>query len=93
MKVTYDPAKNAENIRSRGLSFDIAADFHPEDAIIEVDARKDYGELRYTALWNLNGRVHVLCFTIRNETEMRVISLRKANQRESKIYEKKTRTH
>ncbi|GLC93784.1 hypothetical protein Tamer19_31920 [Cupriavidus sp. TA19] len=51
------------------------------------NARRDYGEPRYIAVGYLGGRLHVLCFT-ETSTGIRVISLRKANQREVYSYGK-----
>ena len=62
MRISYDPAKNKQNIRSRGLSFDSAADFDFEGALYAVDERRDYGETRYVAIGMLGVRLHVLCF-------------------------------
>ena len=91
--MTYDAAKNVKNIRIRGLSFELASEFHPEDAVITRDERHHYGEDRYVAFWILNDRLHVLCFTLRAAEEMRVISLLKANAREIKAYEKNKASH
>ena len=49
--------------------------------------RHDYGETRQIALGNLEGRMHVLCFT-ETSTGIRVISFRRANAREIRRYEK-----
>lgn len=89
MKITYDPAKNTKNIENRGLSFDEVVNFNFETAIRWEDTRKDYGEVRYCALGSVAGRVHALVYT-RIDGGIRVISFRKANKREVKMYEAKT---
>ena len=81
MRISYDPAKNDRNIRDRGVSFDAAADFDFDQALFQVDDRRQYGETRYVALGMLYERLHVLCFTEAPDG-IRVISLRKANARE-----------
>ena len=86
MEITYDPAKNACNIELRGLSFERAADFDFETAIIWIDTRKTYPEERISALGRLAGRVHALVFA-ETSKGIRVISFRKANKREVKQYE------
>ena len=48
MQIEYDAAKNARNIRERGLSFDQVADFDFEGALFAVDGREDYGEAKET---------------------------------------------
>ena len=87
MRISYDSAKNQQNVRDRGLSFDSAAEFDFEGALYAVDKRQDYGETRYVAVGMLGVRLHVLCFA---ETldGIRVISFRKANVREVNRYAK-----
>ena len=86
MKIIYDPIKNAKNIRERGLSFDEVADFNFLTAVVSQDLRKDYFEPRFVALGFLKDRLHVLCFTPKQDG-IRVISFRKANRREVRYYE------
>lgn len=86
MKITYDSAKNSKNIAERGLSFDRVAQFDFATASIYADTRKDYGETRYIGLGYIEQRLHVVVFT-ETETGLRVISLRKANEREIKAYD------
>lgn len=89
MIIEFDPFKNARNIAERGLSFDRAVDFDFETAVIWIDGRNAYPEVRISALGLLDNRVHSLVFTeITNG--IRVISFRKANKREVKRYEQAT---
>ena len=85
MLIDFDPEKNATNLRERGLSFDQVADFDFDTALVTEDMRKTYPEVRYVAVGRLTGRLHVLCFTPITGG-IRVISFRKANAREMKIY-------
>ena len=89
MDISYDPLKNYRNIQDRNLSFDKVVDFDFENAFYEVDKRIDYGELRMRAIGLLENRLHVLVFT-ETVDGIRVISFRKTNSREKKIYEQKT---
>ena len=91
MEITYDPAKNASNIELRGLSFERAADFDFQTAVIWIDARKTYPEVRISALGLLAGRVHALVFA-ETTNGIRVISFRKANKREVNRYEQETQS-
>lgn len=86
MAISFDPAKNERNIAARGISFERAAVFEWDTALIAEDTRRDYGERRFQALGVVDGRLHVLVFTPR-AGKTHVISLRKANQREVKRYE------
>jgi len=81
MEISYDPAKDARNIRERQLSFTCVREFDFDTALVEIDSRRDYGEVRYVALGLVGDRVHALVFT-ETATGIRVISFRKANKRE-----------
>ena len=86
MEIEFDPKKNDWNIRERGLSFELVAEFDFSTAKIVEDARKSYPERRYLALGRRAGRVHMLVFS-ETQTGIRVISFRKANRREVMRYE------
>ena len=86
MLIEFDPAKNEKNMTERHLSFERAADFDFDTAVVKVDDRKVYSEVRYVAAGLLDSRVHMLCFTL-IDGGIRVISFRKANKREIKDYE------
>jgi uncharacterized DUF497 family protein len=88
--ITFDPAKNARNIEERGLSFERVAEFDFESAIFVEDTRRDYGERRWRALGLIGDRVHALVF-VEAESGIRVISFRKANEREVKSYEQEAK--
>jgi uncharacterized DUF497 family protein len=42
MYIEFDALKNANNVRTRDLSFEQAADFDFETAVVQQDLRKDY---------------------------------------------------
>ncbi|MBB4842238.1 uncharacterized DUF497 family protein [Paucibacter oligotrophus] len=85
MRYAFDPAKQAANVAKHGIWFGAAEDFEWETAQIEVDGRKNYAETRLNATGLIGTRLFVLTFTLR-ETAVRLISLRKANQREVHRY-------
>ncbi|WP_396429098.1 BrnT family toxin [Limnohabitans sp.] len=91
--IRFDPAKNASNIASRGLSFELVELMEWVTALMEEDTRKAYGERRFLVLGYIGERLHAMVFTPR-EGKVHVISLRKANSREVKKYAKtpKSRT-
>jgi uncharacterized DUF497 family protein len=91
--IGFDPAKNATNIASRGLSFELVEQMEWATAQMMEDTRKAYGERRFQVLGFIGERLHALVFTLR-EGKVHVISLRKANSREVKRYVKtpKSRT-
>jgi uncharacterized protein len=85
LRVIFDADKNARDVAERGLSFETAADFNFDTALIGIESRCDYNEVRYVALGYLESRLHVLCFT-EVEHGIRVISFRRANLRELRRY-------
>jgi hypothetical protein len=85
--IRFDPAKNASNIASRGLSFELVELMEWVTALMEEDTRKAYGERRFQVLGYIGERLHAMVFTPR-EGKVHVISLRKANSREVKKYAK-----
>ena len=88
MQISFDPGKNVANIQSRGLPFSLVEQLDWSRAIIEEDLRHDYGEHRYLALGHIDERLYAVVFTPRAGL-IHVISLRKANVREVKIYAQK----
>lgn len=91
MAFEFDPAKNARNIRERGISFERFADKDLGTALAVEDTRVDYGERRVRLLGTIDSRLHVAVITYRGE-KVRVISLRRANEREERLYAKEFQT-
>jgi uncharacterized DUF497 family protein len=90
MKIEFDPVKNQRNIRERDLSFEKVHDLDWDETVLTFeDTRSEYPERRFVSMATLNGRLHVVCFTP-IPGGIRVISFRKANKREVKLYEEKT---
>ena len=88
MEITFDPKKNEKNIRERGLSFERAAEFDFGTALIESEYRN--GEWRRLAKGFLGDRLHMLVYKPQ-DSGIRVISFRRANEREVKSYEESRR--
>jgi uncharacterized DUF497 family protein len=91
MAIVFDPAKSARNVESRGLSFDLVEQLDWENAMAFPDERHDYGEERAKVLAKLNGVLHVTIVTTRDD-DMRVISFRRANRTERRLYERHYQT-
>jgi uncharacterized DUF497 family protein len=86
MDICYDPAKSAENVARRNLSFEAARNFELSDAVIAEDVRQMYPERRFQALGYIDGKLYMLVFTPSGRL-VRVISLRRANFREARRHE------
>lgn len=54
--------------------------------LIDYDDRQDYGEERWIGMGLMNDIVVIVIFTERGEDTIRIISARKANQKECKRY-------
>ena len=89
MKFNFDSNKDAINLAKHQLSLADAAKLDWMAALIWVDSRRDYGEIRQIGLVPINQRFYVLVF-VDKKTERRIISLRKANNREYERYEQET---
>lgn len=85
MPIEFDPLKDDQNVRERGLSFELVADFDWPTALVREDTRRPYSERRFVALGLIDGREHVVVFTPRG-LNVRVISLRRASRKERKHY-------
>lgn len=87
MQFEWDEAKSEACFRNRGFDFAyVAFAFADPDRMVRQDSRYSYGEDRYQLIGRIEGRLFVLVYTPRNDV-MRIISARKANQREVKLYE------
>lgn len=84
---SWTEAKRALNLTQHGIDFTAAEQFDWTTAVIFEDLRRGYGEGRFIAFGKIGSRVHVLVFTPRGEFT-HIISLRKANGREIRRYEK-----
>jgi uncharacterized protein len=87
MKLVFDETKNVINIEKHGLSLADFQGFDDVPLVIEDD-RFDYGEPRYQAFGMIEGRGHMIVYTVRDDA-VRLISFRRANEREMKRYEQK----
>jgi uncharacterized DUF497 family protein len=91
MDFEWDEAKSEVCYRERGFDFAYAARaFLDANRIVQTDTRWQYGEDRFRLMGQIEGRVFVLVYTERRHT-YRIISARKANQREIAHYEDHSR--
>ena len=85
MEFEYDPGKDSANRDKHGLSLADAARIDWATVAVIPDHRQSYGEARHRAYGWMDGRLHMLAFTMRGDI-VRAISFRKANSREVKRY-------
>ena len=85
MRIEFDPAKDAANQAKHGVSLALAGELDWEAALVWVDVRFEYGELRVIALAPKTETLYYVAYVERGDVR-RVISLRRANRREVKHY-------
>lgn len=88
MDFEWNEKKNQKNYEKHGLNFKDADLVFSGSTITFQDDRQEYGEERFITLGELKKRVVVIVHTQRNFVT-RIISMRKANEREKKIYFKR----
>jgi uncharacterized DUF497 family protein len=85
MNFVWDENKNSANIKKHGIDFNDALVIFENPLLIKINDRRDYQEKRWIALGKMMQLVVVVVFTIRADS-IRIISIRKANRTERKIY-------
>lgn len=87
ISLEWNKRKNEANFKKHGFHFESATLVFSGAYITQEDTRKDYGERRFLSMGTLgqNGRVVIVAYTHRG-SKLRIISMRKANQREQKIF-------
>ena len=91
MEFEWDDAKSDACFAHRGFDFaHVIRAFADDDRIVGRDRRWDYDEDRYRLLGAIEGRVFVVIYTMRGSI-IRIISARKANNREVREHEQNTR--
>ena len=91
MKYEWDEAKNRKNLAKHGLSFEDAEQVFAGPCVTFEDDRFAYGEERLITLGLLAGRLVVIAHAPRDDGT-RIISMRKGNRREQKIYQERLAT-
>lgn len=89
MRIDFDLDKDKLNLAKHGLSLAFAAELAWDEALVWVDERFGYDELRMIALAPAGDRLYYVAFVDRAKTR-RVISLRFAERREVKHYVENT---
>ena len=86
MLFEWDDRKAAGNFAKHGVPFEYAARvFLDPNRLDAEDKRHDYSEERRLILGKIEGRLYVVAYTPRGEV-VRLISARKANEREQRQY-------
>jgi len=87
VKIEFDAAKREKTLEERGLDFARAGEVFDGRHFTGQDSRQDYEEDRFITVGLLDARLVVLVRTPRREAR-RIISMRKANDREKTLYDR-----
>ncbi|MCL1960367.1 MAG: BrnT family toxin [Desulfovibrionaceae bacterium] len=85
VRIEFDPDKRDRTLAERGLDLARAGEVFAGKHWTVEDERHDYNEPRYITAGRLDGRMVLLAWTPRGQAR-RIISMRKANEREQKRY-------
>lgn len=85
MRIEFDSAKRDKTLAERGLDFVKAYEVFAGVHFTGQDDRQNYAEDRFITVGLLEGRLVVMVWTPRGEGR-RIISMRKANDREKAYY-------
>ena len=86
MNIEFDRTKDAANHAKHGVSLSFGAEVLADTNRLDVlDTRFDYGEDRFVSYGEVSGRVWVCVYAPRLDS-LRIISVRKANARETERY-------
>jgi len=91
VKFVWDKEKSKLNLEKHGIAFSDAKCVFKNPTVTFEDDRFDYGEKRFITLGLLEKREIVIIHTPRGNL-IRIISMRKANVKEKKIYKKRLKT-
>ena len=93
MLCEWDTKKAAQNVAKHGVPFEYASRVFVDDThqLDSDDTRRDYREERRITIGKIDGRLFVVAYTLRSEV-VRLISARKANEREQRQYDEKLST-
>lgn len=85
MSAPFDPRKDELNLARHGVSLSFGFEVLRGRLVEFEDERFEYGERRLVCFGEVDGRLFVCVYTVRS-TGPRMISVRKANERERKRY-------
>jgi uncharacterized DUF497 family protein len=85
MGFEWDESKREANLRHHKIDFVDVLPLSEGETLEIVDDRFDYGETRMRCLGEIAGRVYVVVYTWRG-VNRRIISARKGNAREQRVY-------
>jgi uncharacterized DUF497 family protein len=87
MKYEWDSRKSTENRSKHGIDFETAKALWLDENRIEIEAPHPIEERRIL-IAQLHGKLWTAVYTIRGESAIRIISVRRSRRKEVTLYEK-----
>jgi hypothetical protein len=86
MKIEFNPKKAQSNLKKHGVSFDVASAALLDPLALVIEDPDAVGETRWLLMGTSALGLLVVCYTLRDEESIRLISARKATTKEKKYY-------
>ena len=86
MNVEFDPAKAKSNLKKHGVAFDVASACLLDPLALVIEDPDATGEARWLLIGMSDAGLLTVCYTLRDEETIRLISARKATTKEKKYY-------
>jgi uncharacterized DUF497 family protein len=86
MNVEFDPKKALSNLKKHGVAFDAASIALLDPLALVIEDPDATGEARWLLIGMSDAGLLIICYTLRDEETIRLISARKATTKEKKYY-------
>lgn len=86
MNVEFDPVKAVSNLKKHGVAFDAASAALLDPLALVIEDPDAVGEARWLLIGISDLGLLTICYTLRDEETIRLISARKATTKEKKYY-------
>ena len=86
MNIEFDPVKAASNLKKHLVAFDAASAALLDPLALVIEDPDAVGEARWLVMGMSDLGLLTVCYTLRDEETIRLISARKATTKEKKYY-------
>ena len=86
INIEFDPAKAKSNLKKHGVAFDAAVACLLDPLALVIKDPDAVGETSWLLMGMSNAGLLTICYTLRDEETIRLISARKATTKEKKYY-------
>ncbi len=86
MNIEFDPVKAASNLKKHGVAFDAASAALLDPLALVIEDPDAVDEMRWLLIGTSDLGLLTVCYTLRDEETIRLISARKATTKEKKYY-------